>query len=377
MHSHSRRSFLAAALGGSVLEQAVVRAAQARALASDSLAALFEIEKVTDGVYAAVALPAPVINCNAVIFENANNLMIVDTHSVPSAAAALAAQIRREVSPKPVAYIVNTHFHLDHVFGNPAYKQAAPGASIISSTVTRRLIAEFDLGAVKSYVAEINKAIPAHVAKVEAAKTPEEKARAERDLAEIKAFIADAGKYTLDLPDITFSDNLVIHDKAHELHLAFRGRGHTAGDIVVYCPQKRVLASGDLAHGFAPYFGDGYPREWVPTLKSISAFDYTTVAGGHGAVQHGRERLEQMAAYIEELVAAVDNGRRAGFTVEKLQENITPATLKSFQNGGYGDFLAASMIRYYADSEHSTPAEVLAGAVKGNIGDIYKNLERT
>jgi cyclase len=377
MHSHSRRSFLAGALGGSVLAQAVVRAAEARALASDSLASLFEIEKVTDGVYAAVALPAAIINCNAVIFENANDLMIVDTHSVPSATAALAAQIRREVSPKPVAYIVNTHFHLDHVFGNPAYKETAPGASIISSTVTRRLMAELDPGVVKQYVEQVSKEIPKQAAKLGAAKTAAAKASAERDLAEMRAFVADARKYTLDLPDITFSDNLVIHDKAHELHLAFRGRGHTAGDIVVYCPQKRVLASGDLAHGFPPYFGDGYPRDWAPTLKSISAFDYTTVAGGHGAVQHGRERLEQMAAYIEELVAAVHYGRLAGRTVEELQQIVTPTTLKSLQNGGYGDFLAASLIRYNAGSEHSTPAEVLAGAVKGNIGEIYKNLERT
>ena len=147
MHAHSRRGFLRdilgpAWVGAAVLEQAVFRAAQARAQAPSAPAGLFQIEKVADGIYAAIARPAALVNCNAAIFENAADVLVVDTHSKGSAAAALAAQIRKEITAKPVRYVVNTHFHWDHIQGTQAYKKLNPGLQVISSAVTRKLIAE-------------------------------------------------------------------------------------------------------------------------------------------------------------------------------------------------------------------------------------------
>src|SRR5437868_9349515 len=101
MSPSSRRGFLRKTLGicwtsAALLEQAILRGAQARAQAgSRALPALFDIEKVADGIYAAIAHPQALINCNACIFENAADILIVDTHSKPSAVAALVAQIRR------------------------------------------------------------------------------------------------------------------------------------------------------------------------------------------------------------------------------------------------------------------------------------------
>src|SRR5581483_12476233 len=91
----------------------------------------FELRNVAAGVFAAIARPAAMINCNATIFENDQDLLIVDSHSKPSAAAALVAQLRRDLTTKPVRYIVNTHFHYDHTQGMPAYAKLAPGADVI------------------------------------------------------------------------------------------------------------------------------------------------------------------------------------------------------------------------------------------------------
>jgi len=66
----------------------------------------------------------------------------------------------------------------------------------------------------------------------------------------------------LELPTITFAKEYEIKDPAGDLHLAFHGKAHTAGDIAVYCPQKKVVASGDVVIGFLPNLGDGYPRPW-------------------------------------------------------------------------------------------------------------------
>ena len=160
------------------------------------------------------------------------------------------------------------------------------------------------------------------------------------------------------------------------MHLAFRGRGHTAGDIVVFCPDKKVMASGDLLHGFLPYIGDGYPRDWPRTLRALAEFPFEYVVGGHGDVQHTRERLTQEAAFIEELAEAVAQGKEQGRTVEQLQAAITPATLKSLAGGGWGRYIAEQTVQFDWNAAFSTPEEALAGGLKGNVAATFKALER-
>ena len=98
------RGFMARALGGaSVLELAYHRAAWARGLARTSNAELFDIEKVADGVYFAVARAQAVMNCNAAIFVNSSDVLVVDTHSKPSAAAHSSRRSIRRLLPNPYA----------------------------------------------------------------------------------------------------------------------------------------------------------------------------------------------------------------------------------------------------------------------------------
>jgi len=87
--------------------------------------AKFEIHKVADGVWAAVAAPAYKVNCNTAIIENSDGVMVVDTHSKPSAARVIVDKLR-DITKKPVRYVVNTHFHWDHWHGNEVYPAAYP-----------------------------------------------------------------------------------------------------------------------------------------------------------------------------------------------------------------------------------------------------------
>ena len=380
MHVHSRRGFLARTLGAgwvgsSLMEQAFFRATQARAQSPGAPSGLFQIEKVAEGVYAAVAGPAGVTNCNAAIFENARDLLVVDTHSKLSAAAALVAQVRKEVSPKPIRYIVNTHFHWDHTQGAPEYRRLAPSADMVSSTATRDLIAEFGAARLKASLEQTAANVEIWQRKLSAARTPDEKAYCQRIVSEMRAYLAEMRGVTPELPNLTFSDNLVLHDKAHDLHLAFRGRGHTAGDVVVFCPQKNVIASGDLIHGWLPYLGDAYPKEWPGTIETVAKFDFAHLIGGHGGVQHSRDRMGQFSSYIRELTEAVDAGKRQGRTSAQLQASITPASLKTL-GGGYGEFVGGQITKSDGPQLRTDPRDAVAGAVKSNIADVFRALDR-
>src|SRR5437899_8840074 len=86
-------------------------------LAADDL---FDIKPIADGVYAAIAKPAYKVNCNAAIIVLGDAVLVVDTHSKPSAARPLLDQIKK-LTPKPVKFVVNTHFHSDHYQRHAAY----------------------------------------------------------------------------------------------------------------------------------------------------------------------------------------------------------------------------------------------------------------
>src|SRR6202790_4938496 len=153
-HVQSRSDFFVAAFcgvlaGGSLIEEAVVRAAWARAEAPRASTNLFTIEKVADGVYAALARPQIMINCNAAVFVNSQDVLVVDAHSKPSAAAALIAQIKKEVTTKPVRYLVNSHFHWDHTQGDAAYKAGGAKVDIIASDTTKQLMPQLSRNRLK------------------------------------------------------------------------------------------------------------------------------------------------------------------------------------------------------------------------------------
>ena len=378
----NRRGFLRLTLGSAwtgaaLLEQAIFRATAARAQSDGvNLPKLFDIEKLADGVYAAIAEPAPLINCNAVIFEQDRDLMIVDTHSKPSAAISLLSQIRRDVSPKPVKYIVNSHFHWDHTQGNGAYRRIAPNADVVSSEVTRQLLSGNGAQRMKASVEQAQSALAGYKDSLAKATTPEAKAYFTEVAASTRDYISEMNSFQVELPNVTLKDDLILHDKAHDLHLAFRGRGHTAGDVVVFCPQKKVVATGDLLHGFAPFIADGYPMSWPRTLLTVAGFDFEHVVGGHGGVQHSKKVLHQMAAYIEDATEAVAKGKRAGKTADTLQKAIRPADLKSLTRDGYGAFLASSIRKYRSLPPGMTEQQILDAAVASNIGDIYAALDR-
>src|SRR5262249_17398752 len=143
--------------------------------------AKFEIRKVADGVYAAVAAPAYKVNCNTAIIEDGDGVVIVDTHSKPSAARVIVERLR-EITPKPVRYVINTHSHWDHWHGNEVYPAAYPGAEIVTNEITREAMRRKGLKRIQDHV----RMVPGEIATLEAslagATAPAERARLEGDL---------------------------------------------------------------------------------------------------------------------------------------------------------------------------------------------------
>jgi len=381
MHAHSRRTFLktagtAALLGPAMLEESLLAAAQARAAAAaaPTSAALFDLQKVADGVFAAMARPQLYINSNACVIVTEDDVMVVDTHSKPSAARALVSQIRREVTPKPVRYIVNTHFHWDHAQGNHAYPTSFPGrVDIVTSEPTRQLLAEHGKTRLQQQLEGVPKELEQLRKRLAEASDAQSKATLRSLVAQGEAYLKEMRDVPIDLPTVTFDRSLILRKKDREIHLLFLGRGHTAGDVVVYLPKEKVVATGDLAHGFLPYIADGFPNEWPATIDKLRALDFTRVSPGHAGVQEGKALLGKFRDYVQELTALVRKGMEKGRSVEQLQKEITPASLRSLQTDGYADTLRANYGR--AVPNYQGAPITFEGNFASNIADVYKRLK--
>ncbi|MGD1093007.1 MAG: MBL fold metallo-hydrolase [Bryobacteraceae bacterium] len=377
-HAHSRRDFFSKAFGGalagaSIIEEAFLRATWARAQAPSASTSLFTIEKVAEGVYAALARPQIMTNCNAAIFVNARDVLVVDAHSKPSASAALIAQIKKEVTTKPVRYLVNSHFHWDHTQGDQTYKAAGANVDIIASDTTKQLMAQLSRNRLKESLDGIPRQIDDLKARLAKPGTAADQERYSDLIRQLEAYQTEMKNVTLELPTITFAKSHVIQDSEGDLHLEFHGRAHTAGDIVVFSPRKRVVASGDAIIGFLPNIADGYPRPWPATINSVGQLAFDHIIAGHGPVHHDRARMTQMRNYIEELTGRVEQGKKAGRTLAELQSAITPASLKSLQANGYGSYVADNMDRFTVYLGQRTALE---DRLSANVEATYKNLDR-
>ena len=81
---------------------------------------------------------------------------------------------------------------------------------------------------------------------------------------------------------------MTLHRGGREIRILFLGRGHTAGDVVVYLPKERIVATGDLLVNGTSYMGDAFVTEWIQTIETLKQLDFETVLPGHGARVQGQ-----------------------------------------------------------------------------------------
>jgi cyclase len=338
MEAHMRR------LGGGAL---ALLLAAATASAED----LFELKKVTEGVWAAIARPLPVINCNAAVIVLDDGVMVVDTHSRPSAARGLMAQIRT-ITDKPVKWVVDTHFHWDHYQGNQAYVGAWPsGTEIIASRPTREAIESRGIPRVKHEIVTAPREIDRLRADRARATTDADRKRLDDEIAGREAYLAELRSMQVTLPSLTFEHSLVLYRGARSVHILWLGKGHTDGDVVVYLPQDRVIATGDLLHGWMPFMGDGHPYEWIRTLEAAAALDFDRVIGGHGDVMLGKDRFMLWTGYFRDLMREAAESYARGDTLAEAREKVAAALRPKYGPAFGSDY---------------------DGSIGGNVGKAYR-----
>jgi glyoxylase-like metal-dependent hydrolase (beta-lactamase superfamily II) len=286
---------------------------------------LFELKLVADGVYAAIAAPRYKVNCNAAVILTNDGVVVVDSHSKPSAAHALYRQIQA-MTRQPIRKIVNTHFHWDHWQGNQAYAERFPDLEIIASQRTLEGLTRPDAGSggiayVDKQLAAVPKEIEQLRDELARATDPVRKARLESNLRQAQDYLEEIRQFKPALPTRTVADTLSLNEGGRQIELMVLGRAHTDGDLFIYLPKEKVVATGDALIDWMPFMNDGYPEDWVRTLSALEGFDFTRIIPGHGEVAP-REHLAFFRGYLSDLIAAVKQAAADGATLEEMKRAL-------------------------------------------------------
>jgi cyclase len=296
---------------------------------------IFQIKRVADGVYAAIATRTFRINCNAVIVLMDNGVLVVDAESTPSAAREIIAGIK-QLTDKPVQYVVITHFHGDHFQGTEAYVQTWPSVQIISSEATRDGIATMGASRLEREILELPARIDKLKTDLQQAKDPQTKDQIKTSLSQAQAYYIEVKNLHVVLPTLLVDHKMIFQGKTRTVEILRPGRAHTEGDLFVYVPDAKVIATGDALHSGAPTLTDASPFDWIRTLDAVEKLDFQTVIGGHGDVIQGKGTFDLWKQYLAELMEDAVKANSQGETLDEARKTLAPPLIAKY-GSKFGD----------------------------------------
>jgi len=224
--------------------------------------------RLSENAYAYTAEGDP--NTGVVVGDD--GVMVIDTQATPAMAQDVIRHIR-EVTDKPIKYVVLSHYHAVRVLGASAYQPR----EIIASEATLEMIRERGKEDMASEIGRFPRLF--------------------RDVESIPG---------LTWPTITFAREMTVWMGKLEVRISQVGAGHTRGDSIVWLPAQKVLFSGDLVeYNAGIYTGDAQLAEWPATLDRLAAFKPERLVPGRGAAMMTAAESLKAIAFTRDFVSAL------------------------------------------------------------------------
>ena len=280
---------------------ALVCAARAQEASSDSL--LFTIKPLGNSVYAAIDKPKSSAGSNAGFVIGDDGVAVIDTFQDAKSAQQLLAEIQK-LTKLPVKFVINTHYHLDHVTGNGVFAQA--GAVIVAQ---KNVLAWIHTENLKFFGANIK---------------PEQ-----------KAWIAG-----LVAPDVVYDSSLDLYLGSRRILVRYFP-GHTGGDSVVIIPDAQVVFTGDLFwKKTLPNLIDGTTDKWAESDTKLAAeWPKAAFVSGHGEVGTAEDVLE-FRGYLTDLRGMIAQSIKDGVSGDALMNAVLPQLQQKYGSWAFFDYFA-------------------------------------
>lgn len=292
----------------------------------------FRIETLAPGVHAAIRTDPPglMVDANCLFIVNDDDVIVVDA---PEASADLIAALK-QLTDKPVRYLVNTHWHDDHVIGNARWREAWPDLQFIAHPTLRDYLPGTGAKNRAGMVAGAPQAAAQMQKQLDAGKnltgkpiSAEERTSYASDIALVAHYMAVVPGTPDVLPDLAPSGDLILQRGARRIEIRRLGRGHTEADLVVWLPQERILASGDLVVWPVPLVGSdqSHVADWPGTLDALIALKPALIVPGHGPVQRDLAYVTQMRDLFADVTRQAHTLRARGLDLDAARKAIDVA----------------------------------------------------
>lgn len=281
------------------------------------------------------------VDGNSLVIVNRRDVVVVDAQWTPTTTRRVIAEIRK-LTRLPVRYVVTTHWHGDHWFGNQAYLDAFPGVEFIAHPNT---LADLEAEEIRDIEPTWKTRLPEMITDLRGylargtrrngtPLTAADRTQIERQIAAMQWGIPALREVHPVRPTILVADSLILRRDNRTIVIRHPGRGNTRGDLVVWLPVERVLATGDLLVKPAPYSFGSYLGEWIATLGQLRALGAGAVMPGHGRVDRDWAYLDLV---MELLRTTLDQARAAaakGLDLEGFRRALDLAALRARFTGG-------------------------------------------
>ena len=255
----------------------------------DPTGANLEIKEISAGVYALLSSIPNVDNTGFVVGEN--GVLVIDSH-VNIAMAQLIQKRIREVTNKPILYLVNSNYHGDHTFGNCAFRKEVV---LIQHKITAQLIEYFDEEKEFIFPCVGNKP-------------------------EIYEGI------TLRRPDIIFDDFMEINLGGITVELHYFGPANTPGDTITYVPSAKCAWTGNMTGGNLIITLESDANTYLQSLQRFShSIEIETLIPAHNPISDGKI-LDSYILYLTQLIESVEKSKKDGKSLEETAKS-TPLRL--------------------------------------------------
>ncbi|MFS0823333.1 MBL fold metallo-hydrolase [Bacillus sp. 1P02SD] len=277
----------------------------------------FKMYLLDDGVYAAIAKPGKGAWSNAGIVDLGDEILVFDSLSTPSAGYELRRQAE-VITSKKVKYLINSHYHGDHVFGNQAFLDAI----IISTAITKKHFKERNkLQDLEIERIEMEKFLESLRDQIDSNTDEIIQSSLTNQYNEMSKVLEDLPNLRLVLPNVLFEEKLIIEGSKRKVELHCFGGGHTPSDALMFLPNEKIAFMGDLLteNLHVPIHN---PKEFYSILEKVKEMNINTFVPGHGNFGN-KQLLNIMSGYLSYLIKTSKEAIERNLTLDSFLSHTT------------------------------------------------------
>ena len=318
-------------------------------LTSQEPSSNLEIVQLDSGVFAAIRKEplSLAVNANSLILVRDADVVVVDAQFTRAATRETIAAIRRLTS-KPVGYVINTHWHDDHVAGNQVYQDNFPSVRFVMHAHT---VADLATLGVTNRKNQLEGAPPAadrferllamNLGIDSTRATPMEREAVESAVRIVRQYVAEGRAFRPVTATDTVHQRMTLGQDNDRIDLLWLGSGNTRGDLVVHLPSRAIVATGDLVVAPVPFAFNSHPVSWVRVLDSLLALKPRIIVPGHGPVMRDLRYVRSVRDWLARLNHEVSQALARHDSVGTVLKTVTLDDVRTSVtgNGKWMNFL--------------------------------------